>query len=198
MSPTIKRFLLTPVVLGLLATTASQLDAREPTDNPNIIFIMADDLGYGDLGCYGQQTIKTPVLDKMAAEGLRFRNYYAGCTVCASSRSVLMTGQHMGHTWVRGNAGADASIQTLRPEDVTVAELLKTAGYKTALCGKWGLGDDVLGNTGLPQDQGFDIFYGYLNQVHAHNYYPEFLWRGKEKEKLRNVVQGSGRKYGNY
>ena len=198
MSWTIKRLLLTHIVLGFLGTTAVQLAARAPTDNPNIIFIMADDLGYGDLGCYGQQTIKTPVLDKMAAEGLRFRNYYAGCTVCASSRSVLMTGQHMGHTWVRGNAGADASIQTLRPEDVTVAELLKTAGYKTALCGKWGLGDDIQGNTGLPQDQGFDIFYGYLNQVHAHNYYPEFLWRGKKKEKLRNVVQGSGRKYGSF
>ena len=158
MSPTIKQFLLIHVVLGFCGTTALQLDAREPTDKPNIIFIMADDLGYGDLGCYGQKIIKTPALDKMATEGLRFRNYYAGCTVCASSRSVLMTGQHMGHTWVRGNAGNDASIQTLRPEDVTVAELLKTAGYKTALCGKWGLGDDVKGNTGLPQDQGFDIF----------------------------------------
>jgi len=182
----------------LFAFVTIGLQAREPTDQPNVIFIMADDLGYGDLGCYGQKVIQTPVLDRMAEEGMRFRNYYAGCTVCASSRSVLMTGQHMGHTWVRGNAGADVNIQTLRPDDITVAEVLKTAGYRTALCGKWGLGDDSPNNTGLPQDQGFDVFYGYLNQVHAHNYYPEFLWRGKEKELLRNVVQGSGRKYGSF
>ena len=91
----------------------------DPT--PNIIVIMADDLGYGDLGCYGQDKIETPVLDEMARGGMQFRNFYAGCTVCASSRSVLMTGQHMGHTWVRGNAGADMSVQTLRSHDVTVA-----------------------------------------------------------------------------
>ena len=109
-----------------------------------------------------------------------------------------MTGQHMGHTWVRGNAGGDPSVQTLRKNDVTVAERLKAAGYTTALCGKWGLGDDFPGNTGLPNDQGFDFFYGYLNQVHAHNYYPEFLWRNKQKEMLRNVVQGSGRAYAGF
>ena len=172
--------------------------AREPLDKPNIVFIMADDLGYGDLGCYGQQKIQTPVLDQMARHGIQFRNFYAGCTVCASSRSVLMTGQHMGHTWVRGNAGTDMSVQTLRTEDVTVAERLKAAGYQTGLCGKWGLGDAVQGNTGLPNDQGFDFFYGYLNQVHAHNYYPEFLWRNKKKEMLRNVVQGVGRSYGGF
>ncbi|MFV1967552.1 MAG: arylsulfatase [Pirellulaceae bacterium] len=167
-------------------------------DRPNIIFIMADDLGYGDLGCYGQKLIKTPNLDRMAHEGMRFRQFYAGCTVCAPSRSVLMTGQHMGHTFVRGNAGADMSIQTLRPEDLTVAELLKAAGYATALCGKWGLGDDLPDNTGLPNDQGFDFFYGYLNQVHAHNYYPEFLWRNKEKEPLRNKVIRASRAYGGF
>ncbi|MBT6723687.1 MAG: arylsulfatase [Planctomycetaceae bacterium] len=176
----------------------SDVEAREPLDKPNIIFVMADDLGYGDLGCYGQDKIETPVLDEMARGGMQFRNFYAGCTVCASSRSVLMTGQHMGHTWVRGNAGADMSVQTLRSHDVTVAERLQTAGYKTALCGKWGLGDSVPGNTGLPNDQGFEFFYGYLNQVHAHNYYPEFLWRNKEKEMLRNVVQGVGRSYGGF
>ena len=129
------------VILGLLLLLAPcSLQAREPLDKPNIIFIMADDLGYGDLGCYGQEKIQTPVLDQMARSGIQFRNFYAGCTVCASSRSVLMTGQHMGHTWVRGNAGGDPSVQTLRTSDVTVAERLKAAGYATALCGKWGLG----------------------------------------------------------
>jgi len=181
-----------------LVAVSNALQAREPHDKPNIIFVMADDLGYGDLGCYGQKKIKTPVLDQMARKGVQFRNFYAGCTVCASSRSVLMTGQHMGHTWVRGNAGADMSVQTLRAHDVTVAERLKAAGYATALCGKWGLGDAMPGNTGLPNDKGFDFFYGYLNQVHAHNYYPEFLWRNKEKEPLRNVVQGVGRSYGGF
>jgi uncharacterized sulfatase len=162
------------------------------------VFIMADDLGYGDLGCYGQKLIETPHLDRMAQEGILFRQFYAGCTVCAPSRSVLMTGQHMGHTFVRGNAGNDMSIQTLRPDDLTVAELLKSAGYATALCGKWGLGDAVPGNTGLPNDQGFDFFYGYLNQVHAHNYYPEFLWRNKEQDRLRNKVIRVSRSYGGF
>ena len=190
-----RRFIL---LTFMFISWSSNVEAREPLDKPNIIFVMADDLGYGDLGCYGQDKIETPVLDEMARGGMQFRNFYAGCTVCASSRSVLMTGQHMGHTWVRGNAGADMSVQTLRSHDVTVAERLQTAGYKTALCGKWGLGDSVPGNTGLPNDQGFEFFYGYLNQVHAHNYYPEFLWRNKEKEMLRNVVQGVGRSYGGF
>ena len=129
-----KRFLL---LIFIVVSKPLSLEARDPLDKPNIIFIMADDLGYGDLGCYGQEKIKTPVLDEMAREGIQFRSFYAGCTVCASSRSVLMTGQHMGHTWVRGNAGTDMSVQTLRSHDVTVAERLKTAGYSTALCGKW-------------------------------------------------------------
>lgn len=163
------------------------LTADEEVD-PNIIFVMADDLGYGDLGSYGQKLIRTPNLDRMAREGMRFRQFYAGSTVCAPSRSVLMTGQHAGHTFVRGNGGGN--IQTLRPGDVTVAEVLQQAGYATALCGKWGLGDALEGNTGLPNDQGFDLFFGYLNQRHAHNYYPEFLWHNKDKVKLRNMVVG--------
>ena len=189
--------LTTLIVAGFLAgslSTASSFAA----DQPNIIFILADDLGYGDLGCYGQKLINTPNLDRMAAEGLRFTDFYAGNTVCAPSRSVLMTGQHMGHTHVRGNAGADISIQTLRDQDVTVAEVLKNAGYATALCGKWGLGEDVPGNQGLPNDQGFDFFYGYLNQVHAHNYYPEFLWKNKQKQPLRNKVVTLPRKYAGF
>jgi arylsulfatase A-like enzyme len=130
------------------ALCLSATAAAEAADKPNIIFILADDLGYGDLGSYGQKLIETPNLDRMAAEGIRFTDFYAGNTVCAPSRSVLMTGQHMGHTHVRGNAGADISIQTLRDEDVTVAEVLKQAGYATALCGKWGLGEDVPGIRG--------------------------------------------------
>jgi len=148
---------------------------------PNIIFLFADDLGYGDLGCFGQKKIKTPNLDRMAAEGMRLTQHYAGSTVCAPSRCVLMTGLHTGHCLIRGNG-----LVPLRPEDVTVAELLKGAGYTTALCGKWGLGEE--GSTGIPNKQGFDYFFGYLSQVHAHNYYPEFLWRNEEKHKLANIV----------
>ena len=174
----------------------STLQAKKP----NLVFILVDDLGYGDLGCYGQKLIKTPRLDQMAAEGMRFTDFYAGNTVCAPSRSVLMTGQHMGHTHVRGNAsGPDMSKQSLRDEDITVAEVLKSAGYSTALCGKWGLGDDAQGGrSGLPRRQGFDFFYGYLNQVHAHNYYPEFLWRNETKSPLRNVVKKLDRSYGGF
>ena len=154
---------------------------------PNLIFIMADDLGYGDLGCFGQKLIKTPRLDQMAKEGMKFTRFYSGSTVCAPSRSVLMTGQHMGHTHVRGNAGGDMERQSLRDIDVTVAEKMKNAGYATALIGKWGLGEE--GQEGHPLKQGFDYFYGYLNQVHAHNFYPEFLWRNNKKHFLNNVVK---------
>ncbi len=155
---------------------------------PNLIFILADDFGYGDLGCYGQKLIQTPRLDQMAREGMRFRQFYAGSTVCAPSRSVLMTGRHLGHTHVRGNA-RDRRLQALPDSDVTLAELLKKADYRTALCGKWGLGEDLPGaRTGLPLNQGFDYFYGYLNQRHAHNYYPAFLWRNQSKVLLRNTV----------
>ena len=119
---------------------------------------MADDLGYGDLGCYGQKLIKTPRLDQMAKEGMKFTRFYSGSTVCAPSRSVLMTGQHMGHTHVRGNAGGDMSRQSLRDIDLTVAEKLKETGYKTALIGKWGLGE--VGQEGHPLKQGFDEYEG--------------------------------------
>ena len=161
---------------------ACQTAAFAAAKKPNIIFILADDLGYGDLGCYGQKHVKTPVLDRMAKEGMKLTSFYAGSTVCAPSRSVLMTGQDAGHTWVRGNGAA--ATQTLRPEDVTVAEKLKEAGYATALCGKWGLGE--IGSTGHPNKQGFDYFYGYLNQRHAHNFYPEFIIRQDKVVKLRN------------
>lgn len=150
--------------------------------SPNIIFILADDLGYGDLGCYGQKTIQTPNIDRMAVEGMRFTDHYAGSTVCAPSRCCLMTGLHTGHALIRGNANVP-----LRPSDVTIAELLKTAGYATGIIGKWGLGE--ADSTGIPNRQGFDYWFGYLNQRHAHNYYPTFLWRNEEKVRLENEVQ---------
>jgi len=163
-------------------------------EKPNIIFILADDLGYGELGCYGQKKIKTPSLDRMAAEGMRFTQFYAGSTVCAPSRCVLMTGLNTGHGRVRGNAGQQNPIaQALRDDDVNVAKLLKGAGYTTALCGKWGLGDEGEAAVGLPTRQGFDYFFGYLNQHHAHNYYPAFLVRNEERVPLRNEVPGEGR-----
>jgi arylsulfatase A-like enzyme len=150
-------------------------------DRPNIINILADDLGYGDLGCYGQQNIATPNIDRIAAEGMRFTDHYAGSTVCAPSRCALMTGRHTGHCLVRGNARVP-----LRPSDFTVAELFKKAGYATGIIGKWGLGEPD--STGIPNKQGFDYWFGYLNQRHAHNYYPEYLWRNEDKVHLRNVV----------
>ncbi len=153
-----------------------------PPRRPNIVFILADDLGYGDLGCYGQRRIRTPNLDRMAADGLRFTQAYAGSTVCAPSRCALMTGRHTGHATVRGN-----SLVPLTPADVTVARLLHDAGYATGLVGKWGLGEP--GTSGIPNRQGFDFFFGYLNQVHAHNSYPDYLWRNEERVPLAgNVV----------
>jgi uncharacterized sulfatase len=162
----------------------------------NIVFIMADDLGYGDIGPYGQTKIKTPNLDRMAAEGIRFTDYYAGATVCAPSRCVLMTGKHHGHCEVRGNAREDMMVQSLKEKDQTVAQALKGAGYTTAMFGKWGLGE--VSEPGFPLKKGFDYFFGYLNQVHAHNYYPEFLWRNGEKVPLRNKVISNNSKYGGF
>lgn len=158
-------------------------------ERPNLIWIMADDLGYGDLGCYGQKVIATPSIDRMAREGMRFRQFYAGATVCAPSRSVLMTGQHHGHTRVRGNAGAkNPTAQALREGDATVAKVLQDAGYRTALVGKWGLGDVGEAESGLPRKHGFDEFFGFLNQSHAHNHYPDFLWRNEQKQSLPNTI----------
>jgi arylsulfatase A-like enzyme len=173
-------FLSIAVILGV----PSWADAGAKI-KPNIIFILADDLGYGDLGCYGQEKIRTPELDRLAARGLRFRQFYAGSTVCAPSRCSLMTGLHTGHCRVRGNG-----TTPLRPEDTTIASVLKQAGYTTGLIGKWGLGE--AGSTGVPTRQGFDYFFGYLNQVHAHNYYPDFLWRNEEKVAISgNVVKNN-------
>jgi arylsulfatase A len=156
--------------------------------HPNIIFIMADDLGIGDLGCYGQDFIHTPNIDKLALSGIRFTQHYAGNTVCAPSRCALMTGYHMGHAEVRGNRQADPSGQwPISEGTVTVAKLLKSAGYKTAMIGKWGLG--IENSSGDPLKHGFDNYYGYLDQVLAHNYYPEYLLRNGKREYLENEVQ---------
>lgn len=161
---------------------------------PNIILIVADDLGYGDLGCYGQARIKTPNLDKLAADGMRFTSFYAGSTVCAPSRCALMTGLHTGHARIRGNGDVP-----LAAGDVTVAEVLKEAGYRTGLVGKWGLGNE--NTSGVPQKQGFDEFVGYLDQVHSHDYYTDYLWRYDPVTKYDDKVilmENQGRKKGLY
>ena len=182
--------ILITTTVGLSISSAKTGLCEAQRSVPNIIIILVDDLGYGDLGCYGQKQIKTPNLDRMASEGLRFTDCYAGSTVCAPSRCTLMTGFHTGHARIRGNA-----MVPLRPEDATVAEILKQAGYTTALIGKWGLGE--AGTTGIPTKKGFDSFFGYLNQVHAHNYYPDFLWRGEARVPLPNVVPAAaGREFG--
>ncbi|MEZ5426854.1 MAG: arylsulfatase [Pyrinomonadaceae bacterium] len=149
---------------------------------PNIILIYADDLGYGDLGSYGQKMIKTPNLDRLARNGIRFTDFYASAPVCAPSRASLMTGRHQGHAVIRGNNNDRGERVPLGPEDTTIAEVLKTVGYRTGIIGKWGLGEPE--TTGVPNRKGFDYFFGYLNQTRAHNYYPDFLWRNTEKVTL--------------
>ncbi len=189
------------LALTLIAATVLSRPTVTAADakRPNLIWVMADDLGYGELGCFGQSVIRTPRLDRMAREGLRFTQFYAGATVCAPSRSVLMTGQHHGRTRVRGNAGRRNPIaQALRPEDRTVAHALQQAGYATALIGKWGLGDVGQAEVGLPRKQGFDYFFGFLNQVRAHNHFTEYLWRNEQKVPLPNPVIPIGDGGGGY
>jgi len=150
---------------------------------PNIVYILADDLGYGDLNCYGQTKFATPNIDRLARDGMKFTQHYSGSTVCAPTRSSLMTGQHTGHTPIRGNLEQRPIGQAPLPaEAVTVAELLKRAGYATGAFGKWGLGPP--GSEGDPIDQGFDEFFGYNCQRNAHNFYPKYLFRNREKIEL--------------
>lgn len=163
---------------------------------PNIIHFLADDLGYNELGCYGQTKIKTPNFDQLAADGVRFTQFYSGHAVCAPSRCAFLTGKHTGHSFVRENSeGKDkAAKDRIKQEDghwaqlalpdaeVTVAEVLKAKGYRTACIGKWGLGHPS--NEGSPMKQGFDFFYGYISQWQAHTYYPAYLWRNDVKEPL--------------
>jgi len=160
--------------VGLMGELPSTANAHTRI-KPNIIFIMADDLGTGHLGFNGQTKIKTPHIDRLRAEGLYFSQVYAGCAVCAPCRSVLMTGYHMGHTSVRGNSGGIPLLD----KDVTVAEVMKKAGYATGCFGKWGLGDAH--SSGMATRQGFDTFFGYYDQVHAHSYYPAYLWHNDRK-----------------
>src|SRR5262245_49869017 len=173
--------------LILLLTLAVQAVAAER--KPNIVLILADDLGFGELGCYGQQKIKTPNIDRLAREGVRFTRAYAGSSVCAPSRSCLMTGLQTGHTPIRVNGGGFA----LADADVTCAEVLKGAGYTAGGFGKWGLG--VEGSPGHPCKQGFDHFFGYLHQVHAHFYYPYWLW---DDDKKHPLPANEGKKRGRY
>jgi arylsulfatase A len=171
--------LLSSALVGLCASCTSPPGSSDSgsdaaAERPNLVYIMADDLGWVDLGSYGQKHIETPRLDRMAAEGTRFTQYYAGSTVCAPSRAALMTGQHTGHAWIRGNGEFP-----LRPEDVTVAEVLEEAGYRTGVVGKWGLG--VEDTEGRPDRQGFDFSFGILHHVYAHRQYAGHLWRNGER-----------------
>ena len=155
---------------------------------PNIIYILADDLGYGDLGSYGQKLIRTPRLDAMAKEGQRFTDHYSGAPSCHPSRCALFTGKHTGHAFIRGN-----SKIPLRPEDFTLSQMLKQAGYATGGIGKWALGDGD--TTGAPWKKGMDEFFGYLDQTHAHGYYPDFLWRNGQRVDIPENKDGQRKTY---
>ncbi len=181
-------FLKNAAMTGIAVTISGCVSASHQTSSsdksdagkPNIIYILADDLGYGDLGCFGQKDIRTPNLDRMAREGMRFTQHYSGSTVCAPSRSCLMTGQHTGHTPIRGNKDYYPEGQHPLPaKSVTIAEILKMSGYATGAFGKWGLG--YPGSDGDPINQGFDEFFGYNCQRFAHNYYPYFLRHNYKK-----------------
>jgi arylsulfatase len=181
---------------ALGAGSAAPAAPRAPQDRPpNIVFILADDLGYGEVGVYGQKKIRTPRLDQMAAQGLRFTNFYCGSTVCAPSRCSLMTGKHNGHAWVRDNLTVKPEGQVPLPESsVTIPKRLKSRGYATGATGKWGLGGT--GTEGDPNKQGFDLFFGYNCQGHAHNYYPTFLYRNGVQIQLEgNDGTWTGRQY---
>jgi len=190
----------TRLIMGALAaltlvSATNRLTAAERP--PNVVYILADDLGYAELGCYGQEKIKTPNIDRLARQGMRFTQHYCGNAVCAPSRCSLMTGKHPGHAYIRSNRkaklpadlkekyGIEFSGQEPIPDaEVTIAEMLKQKGYATAAIGKWGLGH--FGTTGDPNKQGFDLFFGYNCQAHAHSFYPAHLWYNHRKVKLNN------------
>ncbi|MEM7015371.1 MAG: sulfatase-like hydrolase/transferase, partial [Verrucomicrobiota bacterium] len=171
-------------LLCLLITIALSA-AAGAAEKPNVVFILADDLGYTELGSYGQKLIKTPRIDQLAEEGMRFTRCYSGNAVCAPSRCVLMTGRHPGHAQVRNNKAQKPEGQwPITDDEITIAELLKEEGYVSGAFGKWGLGN--IWSTGNPMKQGFDRFFGFNCQAHAHTYYPETLWSDNEKVKLEN------------
>lgn len=181
-----QRILILVTLIIPLALFAGRLDAADRS-RPNIIYIMADDLGYGDPGCYGQEVIRTPNIDRMAAEGMRLTDHYAGHTVCRPSRLVLWLGMHVGHTRLAGNRP-----RNLTSKEQTVARLLKNAGYATGGVGKWALGNvgapSEIDNPGHPNRNGFDYWYGYMNQGNAHNYYPTYLWENDRQVPLPGNV----------
>lgn len=186
---------LLPTLLMIVFTAifAVQGNSQVKNPKPNIIYIYADDLGYGELGSYGQTKIKTPYLDKMAKEGMRFTRHYSGSPVCAPSRSILMTGKHSGHSYIRGNyelGGFADSLEggqmPLHEGSYTIAKMLKERGYNTGLVGKWGMG--VVGTSGSPLNHGFDYYYGYLDQKQAHNFYPTHLWENDKWDALNNHI----------
>lgn len=174
--------------------------AQAAFSKPNVVFILADDLGYGELGCYGQEKIPTPNIDRLATQGTRFTRHYSGAPVCAPARCVLMTGKHSGHAEIRGNRQANRSFPEYKEGQhpisegtVTLAEAFKAAGYATAGIGKWGLGP--VGSTGDPNKQGFDLFFGYNCQAVAHSFYPRFLWRNdKQIEINKHPIPGHKKK----
>jgi arylsulfatase len=173
----------TLVALAALALPCLAPGQPQPPPKPNIIFVLADDLGYAELGCYGQTRIRTPNLDRLAGEGIRFLQHYSGSTVCAPSRCCLLTGKHTGHAFIRDNGELPTEGQRAIPANtLTLGRVLQQAGYRTAVIGKWGLGGP--GSSGEPNRQGFDHWFGYLCQRHAHNHYPTYLWRNGEKVSL--------------
>ncbi|MBN2022311.1 MAG: arylsulfatase [Pirellulales bacterium] len=184
-------------VAFVVAACTSHAQGDAPRRPPNVIFILADDLGYAELGCYGQEKIQTPNVDRLAREGIRFTQFYCGNAVCAPSRCALLTGKHPGHAFIRDNRGARLAPevveqygldfpgeQPIPDAERTLGEMLQERGYATAAVGKWGLGN--VGTTGHPNRQGFELFFGYNSQTHAHTYYPAYLWRNDEKVLLDN------------
>ena len=181
--------------ISLLPAGRWAMSALPPARKPNFVFILGDDLGYAELGCYGQEKIKTPNIDRLAGEGIRFIQNYSGSPVCAPSRCVLLTGLHSGHAFVRDNREIKPEGQLPLPAGtVTMAKLLKEEGYATAAIGKWGLG--FPGSEGVPNKQGFDLFFGYNCQRQAHNYYPKYLWKNDRKIELEGNEAGlTGKQY---
>lgn len=173
------------------AAAAAPLLAQAPQRPPNVVLIVGDDLGYADVGCYGQEEIRTPHIDSLASDGRRFTQVYAGSTVCAPSRCCLMTGRHTGHATVRGNRKPNLA---LTPEETTVAQIFQRAGYRNGAFGKWSLGTPPDMHA-LPTRKGFDAFYGYLHQTHAHTYYPDMLWDNEREEYIEENFGGRKAKY---
>jgi arylsulfatase len=180
---------LTVLPFLLAAGASSATPQEEGTRRPNVVLIVADDLGWAELGCYGQEKIRTPRIDAMAAEGMRFTQFYSGSPVCAPSRCTLLTGLHTGHAFIRDNGEVKPEGQRPIPDEtLTLAEVMKQAGYTTGITGKWGLGGP--GTEGEPNQQGFDSWFGYLCQRQAHNFYPRYLWRDGEKVPLEGNDRG--------